>query len=190
MSPEVRAAAELLKTAIDRHLQACAAKTGEEDPGVQEAYDALREAAESYDDALFDAYEEVTPFEFSQGPLYEPAEVGEEGVPARVAAFQRRDFAVRSSADLLEAGATILRQEGEDDEIAELTPIDALALYVDVHGLDAAAAAADEIGLHSLGGTTWLLDQDVDDDTLRAAPFAAVDESRLLHRLDEDVEIG
>lgn len=190
MSPEVRAAAELLKNAIDRHLQACAAKTAEEDPRVQEAYDGLREAAESYDDALFDAYEEVTPFEFSPGPLYEPAEVAEEGVPARVAVFSRRDFAVRSATDLVAAGAEILREEGEDEEAEVLTPVDALALYVDVHGPDLTAQSADEIGLHWLGGTTWLLDQDVDDTTLTGAPFAVVDESRLLHRLDEEVERG
>ena len=61
MSSDVRAAAERLKSAIDRHLEACIDKGGEEDPAVQAAYDALREAAESYDDVLFDSFEEVTP---------------------------------------------------------------------------------------------------------------------------------
>ena len=68
MSTDVRAAAERLKSAIDRHLEACVDKGGEEDPTVQAAYDALREAAKSYDDALFDAYDEVTPLEFSDFP--------------------------------------------------------------------------------------------------------------------------
>jgi hypothetical protein len=187
MPPEVRAAAEQLKSAIDRHLEACAAKVGEEDPTVQAAYDLLREAAEAYDDVLFDAYEEVTPFEFSQGPLFEASEVDDPGVPARVSVLSRRDFAVRSAADLVAAGRDILREEGEDEE--DLTAVDALALHLDAHGVDETVAASDRIGLHWIGGTTWLLEQDVTDDTLRSAPFAA-DESRLLHRLDEDVEAG
>jgi hypothetical protein len=55
MSTDARAAAERLKSAIDRHLDACIDKGGEEDPTVQSAYDALREAAKSYDDLLFDS---------------------------------------------------------------------------------------------------------------------------------------
>ena len=188
MSTDVRAAAELLKSAIDRHLEACADKGGEEDPTVQAAYDVLREAAETYDDALFDAFEEVTPFEFSAGPVYDAAEVEQPGVPARVTVLQRRDFAVGSAADLIEAGRGILREEDEDDD--QLTAVEALSLYVEANGLDETVATADEVGLRWLGGTTWLLDQDVEDDTMRAAPFATADESRLLHRFDEVVSPG
>jgi hypothetical protein len=188
MSPDVRVAADLLKSAIDRHLEACASKAGEEDPTVQAAYDLLREAAEAYDDALFDAYEEVTPFEFSQGPIFEASEVEDPDVPARVTVLSRRDFAVRSGADLVTAGREILREEGEDEE--DLSAVDALALYLDAHGVDDTVAAADQVGLHWLGGTTWLLEQDAEDDTMTSAPFAVVDESRLLHRLDEEVEAG
>ena len=188
MSTDVRAAAALLKSTIDRHLEACADKAGEQDPSVIAAYDALREAAESYDDALFDAFEEVTPFEFTDGPLFDAVEIEQPGVPAQVTVLQRRDFAVSSAAALLEAGRQILREDDEDDE--NLTAVDALALYLDAHGLDETVAMADDVGLHWLGGTTWLLDQDVDDDTMGSAPFAATDESRLLHRFDDDVSAG
>lgn len=179
-------AADQLKAAVDAHLAACAAKAGEEDPTVQRAYDELREAAEAYDDALFDAFEEVTPFEFSTPQAFDPSGIAPEGVPMRVAVYQRRDFAVRSASDLVEAGREILLEEDETDEAEMLTPVDALALYLDVHGLDAATVGADEIGLYPVGGTMWLVDQDVDDETMGSAPFGAIDDQRVLHRLDDE----
>lgn len=59
---QVRAAVAGLKAALDAHLAAVEARAGENDPHVQAAYDALASAGEVYDDALFSAYEEVTPF--------------------------------------------------------------------------------------------------------------------------------
>jgi len=59
---QVHAAAAGFKAAIDAHLAAVEARAGENDPHVQAAYDALASAGEAYDDALFSAYEEVTPF--------------------------------------------------------------------------------------------------------------------------------
>jgi hypothetical protein len=79
----------------------------------------------------------------------------------------------------------VLREEDEDDE--KLTAVDALSIHLEAHGVDETAAMADDLGLRWLGGTTWLLDQDVEDDTMRSAPFAAADEARLLHRFVEDV---
>jgi len=184
MSSQVRAAAKSLKAAIDAHLVVCEAKAAEEDPAVQRAYDELRDAAEAYDDALFDAFGEVTPFEFSPGPLFEAVEVGEEDVPARVAVCQRRDFAIRSPKQLVDAGRTILSEEDEDDET--LTAADALALYLEAHGLEATTAAAEEMGLQPIGGTTWLLERDVDDNTIAAAPFADLDVGRLLYRFEDE----
>jgi hypothetical protein len=186
MSSDVRAAAERLKSAIDRHLEACIDKGGEEDPAVQAAYDALREAAESYDDLLFDSFEEVTPWEFSEPQVYDVMEVEQPGVPARVTVLVRSDFAVHSAADLVEAGRRVLRAADEGDDVS-LTAVEALSLYLEVHGLDELAEMAEDLGLRWLGGTTWLLDQDVEDDTMRTAPFEAADESRLLHRFFEDV---
>jgi hypothetical protein len=59
---QVRSALDALKAALDSHLAAVEARAGENDPRVQAAYDALASAAEAYDDALFSAHEEVTPF--------------------------------------------------------------------------------------------------------------------------------
>ncbi len=184
MSSPVRAAAKSLKAAIDAHLVACEAKKGEEDPTIQRAYDELRDAAEAYDDALFDAFGEVTPFEFSPGPLFAAVEVDDEGVPARVAVCQRRDFAIQQPKHLVEAGRQILREEDEDDE--GLTAADALALYLEAHGLEATTAAAGDIGLQPIGGVTWLLERDVDDNTIAAAPFADLDVARLLYRFEDE----
>jgi hypothetical protein len=61
-SEQVRSTLDALKTALESHLAAVEARAGENDPRVQAAYDALASAAEAYDDALFSAYEEVTPF--------------------------------------------------------------------------------------------------------------------------------
>jgi len=61
-SEQVHAAVEALKAALDAHLAAVESRAGENDPQVQAAYDALASAGEAYDDALFSAYEEVTPF--------------------------------------------------------------------------------------------------------------------------------
>jgi hypothetical protein len=61
-SEQVHAAVEALKAALDAHLAAVESRAGENDPHVQAAYDSLASAGEAYDDALFAAYEEVTPF--------------------------------------------------------------------------------------------------------------------------------
>ncbi|MGW3464248.1 hypothetical protein ACWDE9_33745, partial [Streptomyces olivaceoviridis] len=60
---EVRAAAEAVKTALDRHLAAVERRSGEDDPAVSEAFNQLAAAAEAYDELLYDRYDEVTPFE-------------------------------------------------------------------------------------------------------------------------------
>ena len=59
---QVRAAIDGLKAALDAHLAAVETRAGENDPRVQAAYDVLASAGEAYDDVLFAAYEEVTPF--------------------------------------------------------------------------------------------------------------------------------
>jgi hypothetical protein len=71
---QVRTAVAGLKSALDAHLAAVEARAGENDPNVQAAYDALASAGEAYDDALFSAYEEVTPF----GPVESDDEDDEE----------------------------------------------------------------------------------------------------------------
>ena len=59
--------------ALEAHLQAASRRTGEADPAVVAAYQTLADAFETYDEALYAAYDEVTPF-----VLYEDAEEDEE----------------------------------------------------------------------------------------------------------------
>lgn len=58
---EVRAAAEAVKAALDRHLETVERRSGDDDPAVYEAFNALAAAAEAYDERLYDRYDEVTP---------------------------------------------------------------------------------------------------------------------------------
>lgn len=60
---EVRAAAEAVKAALDRHLAAVERRIGDEDPDVYAAFNELAAASEVYDELLYDRYDEVTPFE-------------------------------------------------------------------------------------------------------------------------------
>ena len=48
--------------ALEAHLDAVTRRTGEADPAVTAAYQTLADAFETYDDALYDTYDEVTPF--------------------------------------------------------------------------------------------------------------------------------
>ena len=63
MTADPRAALETLASAFERHLEACSGRRGENDPAVVAAYQALADAFEDYDDALMDAFNEVTPLE-------------------------------------------------------------------------------------------------------------------------------
>lgn len=63
MSTDPRAALTELVAALERHLEAAAARRGENDPVVLAAYRAVADAFDEYDDALLDAFNEVTPLE-------------------------------------------------------------------------------------------------------------------------------
>src|SRR3954464_10167320 len=69
MTSDPRAARDRLLAALGAHLQAPSRRTGEADPGVVSAYQTLADAFETYDEALYAAYDEVTPF-----VLYEDVE--------------------------------------------------------------------------------------------------------------------
>jgi hypothetical protein len=69
MTTEPRAALDRLIAALEAHLSAAGRRQGEADPAVVSAYQTLADAFESYDEALYDAFDEVTPF-----VLYDDAE--------------------------------------------------------------------------------------------------------------------
>ncbi len=69
MTTEPRAALDRLIAALEAHLDAASRRAGEADPQVVAAYQTLADAFETYDESLYDAFDEVTPF-----VLYDDAE--------------------------------------------------------------------------------------------------------------------
>ncbi|MFW0119179.1 hypothetical protein ACN082_04890 [Rothia sp. CCM 9417] len=63
MSTNPRAELAYLTSALEEHLNAIVNSRGEHDAAVDNAYVAIANAFERYEEALFDAYEEVTPLE-------------------------------------------------------------------------------------------------------------------------------
>jgi hypothetical protein len=62
MTTAPRDALDRLVAALEAHFDAVTRRTGETDPAVTAAYQTLADAFETYDDALYDTYDEVTPF--------------------------------------------------------------------------------------------------------------------------------
>jgi hypothetical protein len=67
MTADPRGALATLVTAFERHLEASASKRGEDDPTVVAAYDDLADAFAAYDEALLQAYGEMTPLDIYEG---------------------------------------------------------------------------------------------------------------------------
>ena len=63
MTSDPRAVLATLVAAFERHLEAAASKSGEDDPTVIAAYEDLADAFEAYDEALLMAYGEMTPLD-------------------------------------------------------------------------------------------------------------------------------
>lgn len=62
MTSDPRAALDRLTAAFEAHLNAAAARHGDDDPAVDAAYATLADAFEHYDEALYTAHQEATPF--------------------------------------------------------------------------------------------------------------------------------
>lgn len=69
MSTDPRVALQTLVSCLEEHLSAVASRRGAQDPAVEAAFFAVSDAFEEYEDALYEAYGEVTPLE-----LYEDTE--------------------------------------------------------------------------------------------------------------------
>ncbi len=61
MSIDPRAALNALTSALEEHLVAASVRRGEEDPIVEATFLGIIDAFEAYEEALFDAFDEVTP---------------------------------------------------------------------------------------------------------------------------------
>ncbi|MDR6978818.1 hypothetical protein J2X68_005550 [Streptomyces sp. 3330] len=183
---EVRAAAEAVKTALDRHLAAVERRTGEDDPAVYEAFNELAAAAEVYDELLYDRYDEVTPFEIPGAEDSLPPYAGPEE-PNALSVLIRRDYAVAEPPRLL---AQAQRIEAADDEGAGGAVSDtvhgALGILFGEFEPDEIASRHKEFGLEEGDSTLWVLaaDEQAEPGEWLEAPFEQADPGRVICRFD------
>ncbi|NEA63206.1 hypothetical protein [Streptomyces sp. SID12488] len=183
---EVRAAAEAVKTALDRHLAAVERRSGEDDPDVYEAFNQLAAAAEVYDELLYDRYDEVTPFEIPGTDDALPPYAGPEE-PNALSVLIRRDYAVVEPQRLL---AQAQRVEAVDDDGtgagAAGTVHGALGILFGEFEPDEIASRHKEFGLEEADSTLWVTaaDEPADPGEWLEAPFDQVDAERVVCRFD------
>ncbi|MEU6224236.1 hypothetical protein [Streptomyces sp. NPDC047042] len=183
---EVRAAAEAVKTALDRHLAAVERRSGEDDPDVYEAFNQLAAAAEVYDELLYDRYDEVTPFEIPGSDDALPPYAGPEE-PNALSVLIRRDYAVVEPQRLL---AQAQRVEAADDDGGGAdvsgTVHGALGILFGEFEPDEIASRHKEFGLEEGDSTLWVTaaDEAADPGEWLEAPFDQVDAERVVCRFD------
>jgi hypothetical protein len=188
---QLTAALDDLTDALEAHLVACTRSTGEADPAVQAAYTALRTAASHYDDLLFTLLDEVTPWEFAEGPRQDIGDEDAEPTPGIVTVLVRRDYAMDDDNALLAAGRGAFAEQypDEPEEAASAVvnhPGNALSELLHAYGVDGLDERAELAGLRPRGGTTWVqVLRDEDAANLVEDPFAVADEEMLIYRLDE-----
>ena len=76
MSIDPRVALQSLTTALEEHLIAASNRRGDGDPSVEAAFFAVADAFEVYEDALYEAYSEVTPLQVFEDDEDEDEEAG------------------------------------------------------------------------------------------------------------------
>jgi hypothetical protein len=183
---EVRAAAEAVKTALDRHLAAVERRTGEDDPAVYEAFNELAAAAEEYDELLYDRYDEVTPFEIPGAEDALPPYTGPEE-PNALSVLIRRDYSVAEPQRLL---AQAQRVEDADvasgPESSARTVHGALGVLFGEFEPDEIASRHKEFGLEEGDSTLWVLaaDEPAEAGEWLETPFEQVDPQRVVCRFD------
>ncbi|WP_406728333.1 hypothetical protein WJ438_32140 [Streptomyces sp. GD-15H] len=179
---EVRAAAEAVKTALDRHLAAVESRSGDDDPAVYEAFNELAVAAEAYDELLYDRHDEVTPFEIPGAEDALPPYTGPEE-PNALSVLIRRDYAVVEPQRLL---AHARRVEAVDDEEGSGTVHGALGILFGEFEPDEIASRHKEFGLEEGDSTLWVTasDEPAEPGEWLAAPFEQADPARVVCRFD------
>ena len=184
---EVRAAAEAVKTALDRHLAAVERRTGEDDPAVYEAFNELAAAAESYDELLYDRYDEVTPFEIPGADDSLPPYAGPEE-PNALSVLIRRDYAVVEPQRLLAQAQRVEAAEFEDGADAEAsgTVHGALGLLFGEFEPDEIASRHKEFGLEEGDSTLWVVaaDEPAEPGEWLDTPFEQPDPQQVVCRFD------
>ncbi|MEU2560742.1 hypothetical protein ABZ626_15615 [Streptomyces longispororuber] len=184
---EVRAAAEAVKTALDRHLAAVERRSGEDDPAVYDAFNELAAAAETYDELLYDRYDEVTPFEIpgaedSLPPYQGPVE------PTALSVLIRRDYAVAEPQRLLAQAARVeaADEDAADDDRQAGTVPGAIGLLFGEFEADEIASRHKEFGLEEGDSTLWVtaLEEPAEAGEWLESPFEQVDPQRVVCRFD------
>ncbi|MBE8476729.1 hypothetical protein [Streptomyces justiciae] len=184
---EVRAAADAVKTALDRHLAAVERRSGEDDEAVYEAFNELAAAAEAYDELLYDRYDEVTPFEIPGAEELPPYAGPEE--PNALSVLIRRDYAVAEPQRLL-AQAQRIEAADPDGEASGAagsgTVHGALGLLFGEYEPDEIASRHKEFGLEEGDSTLWVTaaEEPAEPGEWLEAPFDGVDPQQVVCRFD------
>lgn len=109
MATDPRAALDRLVAALEAHLAAAQRRTGDDDPAVEAAYRALADAFERYDEGLYAAHDEVTPFVLYDEDDDEDDDADDDdadgAVVAEDAALEDDDIVDLDDDELQEAGA-------------------------------------------------------------------------------------
>ncbi|MFG2891680.1 hypothetical protein [Streptomyces sp. NPDC048248] len=205
---EVRAAAEAVKAALDRHLDAVERRSGQDDPAVYAAFDELAAAAEAYDELLYDTYDEVTPFEIPGSDVL-PSYAGPEE-PSALSVLIRRDYTVVEPQRLLHQAQRIADL---DPDAADGVPANgsagagaggvvgnsvhaALGVLFGEFEPDEIASRHKEFGLEEGDSTLWVAaaDDPAEPGEWLSAPFDQADPQRVVCRFDVssvfDEELG
>ncbi|MEU7569275.1 hypothetical protein AB0A99_25385 [Streptomyces fradiae] len=189
---EVRAAAEAVKAALDRHLAAVENRTGDDDPAVYAAFNDLAAAAEAYDERLYDRYDEVTPFEIPGVEDSLPPYAGPEQ-PNALSVLIRRDYAVVDSQRLLAQAQHIADAERDDEEeeagasaAVGSSVHAAIGVLFGEYEPDEIASRHKEFGLEEGDSTLWVAaaDELPEAGEWLATPFDQADPSRVICRFD------
>ncbi|MEV0786141.1 hypothetical protein AB0I52_24930 [Streptomyces sp. NPDC050423] len=187
---EVRAAADAVKAALDRHLDAVERRSGDDDPAVYDAFNALAAAAEVYDELLYDRHDEVTPFEIPGAEDSLPPYSGPEE-PNALSVLIRRDYAVAEPQRLL-AQAQRLADLDPDDRGSESAAVvgssvhAALGVLFGEYEADEIASRHTEFGLEEGDSTLWVAaaDELPEPGEWLGAPFDDADPQLVICRFD------
>ncbi|QNE78294.1 hypothetical protein F0344_30105 [Streptomyces finlayi] len=187
---EVRAAAEAVKAALDRHLDAVERRSGDDDPLVYEAFNELAAAAEVYDELLYDRHDEVTPFEIPGADDSLPPYAGPEE-PHALSVLIRRDYAVVEPPRLL-AQAQRLADLDPDERGREAAAVvgtsvhAALGVIFGEYEADEIASRHKEFGLEEGDSTLWVAaaDELPEPGEWLGAPFDQADPQLVVCRFD------
>ncbi|MFD7549885.1 hypothetical protein [Streptomyces sp. NPDC059816] len=185
---EVRAAAEAVKAALDRHLAAVESRSGEDDPAVYEAFNELAVAAEEYDELLYDRYDEVTPFEIPGSEDTLPPYTGPED-PNALSVLIRRDYVVVEPQRLMAQAQRVEAAEADGAPLTDSagsTVHGALGVLFGEFEPDEIASRHKEFGLEEGDSTLWVTaaDDPADPGEWLEGPFDQADPQRVVCRFD------